>query len=566
MKKNLGAADRLARLILAVILGIAAFLSDSAMLRIILGLLSLFILYEALASWCILYFLIGRNTCPVSYQPARNRGKKRIVIVGAGPGGLSAGMILASRGFEVLILEKEERAGGRNAPLKIGDYTFEIGPTFIMLPQVFKEVFALAGRKLEDYLDFRRIDPLYRLRFSDGRDFYVHGDKEKMKAEIAGLFPGEEEGYEIWFKKHRKKFERTYACLEVPYIRFYHYLRWKLLRALPVMQLHRSVNGVLEGYFKTREMVMSTGFQAKYIGMSPWRCPGAFSILSYAEHGYGIYHSIGGVHKVSEAMAKIIGEYGGKIEFGSAAKEVLAAGGKAAGVMLSDGRRIEADAVVVNADFAYAMKNLVKEEERPSYTDQKLEKMKYSCSTFMLYFGLDKKYDIPHHNIFFGDDYKKNVDQIFDGSGMPDNPAFYIQNASAIDGTLAPEGKSALYVLVPVSNLSKDFPWEERKKEFRDMIVNLIKERTELKDIEDHIEVQKIITPQDWQDDYNVFRGAVFNLSHNIGQMLYLRPHNRYNDIQNLYLVGGGTHPGSGLPTILESGRIAADLISKDSD
>lgn len=490
--------------------------------------------------------------------------KKKVLIVGAGPGGLSSGMILASRGYDVLIIEKENSVGGRNAPLKIGNFTFEVGPTFIILPQVFKEVFSLAGRKLEDYLDFRKIDPMYRLRFNDGKDFNVHYDKEKLKEEIARLFPGEEVGYERWFQKHKIKFEKTYACLSVPYMHFYNYFRLKLLRALPVMQLHKSVNGVLEGYFKTKEMIMASGFQAKYLGMSPWHCPGAFSILSYSEHGYGIYHSIGGVHKISEAMAKVIEEYGGKIEKGTTVKEVIINNGKAEGVMLNDGRKIEADCVVLNADFAHAMTHLVKEDARPSYSDEKIKKMKYSCSTFMLYFGLDKKYDIPHHNIFFGRDYKINVDQIFNGKGMPDDPAFYIQNPVITDSTLAPEGKSTLYVLVPVSNLAANFPWNEKKKELRDLIVGLIKEKTELKDIEEHIEVEKIITPEDWATTFNVYNGAVFNLSHSLDQMLYLRPHNRYDDVKNMYLVGGGTHPGSGLPTILESGRIAANLISED--
>ncbi len=489
--------------------------------------------------------------------------KKKVIIIGAGPGGLSSGMILASRGFDVSILEKETTIGGRNASIKINGFTFEVGPTFIILPQVFQEIFSLAGRKMEDYLDFRKIDPLYRLRFSDGRDFFVHNDKEKLKDEISSIFPGEEVGYEKWFKEHKNKFEKTYACLKVPYLRLYNYLRWKLLMALPVMQLHKSVIGVLDRYFKTKEMKMVTSFQAKYLGMSPWDCPGAFSILSYSEHNFGIYHSIGGIHKISEAMAKVIGEFGGKIELGKKVAKIITKNGRAEGIELSDGGIIETDEIIVNADFAYAMKNLVSEKSRPTYPDKKIDRMKYSCSTFMIYLGLNKKYEIPHHNIFFGNDYKKNVEQIFSGKGMPDSPAFYIQNASAIDSTLAPEGKSAIYILVPVSNLSQDFPWKKRKYELRNLILKLIKERTELKDIEDHIEVEKIITPKDWQDDFNVYKGAVFNLAHNIDQMLYLRPHNQFNDIENLYLVGGGTHPGSGLPTILESGRIAADLIFK---
>jgi len=493
-----------------------------------------------------------------------NLKKKKIIIVGAGPGGLSAGMILAHRGFDVLIVEKNSRVGGRNAPMKVDGFTFEIGPTFGMLPQVFEEIFTLSGKNLKDYMDFQFMDPLYRLRFRHGEDLHIWKDKEKLKAEIAKLFPGEEIGYARWYKDHITRFDKIYDCLKVPYNRPYHYLRGKLLKAIPSMSLGSSIHGVLTRYFKTEEMRIAMGFQAKYLGMSPWKCPGAFSILSYSEHAFGIFHPIGGLSKISEEMAKIVGEYGGKIELDTEVKEVVIKDGKACGIKLADGRILESENVIMNADFAYAMKNLIPEKERPSYTDKKLDKMKYSCSTFMLYFGLDKQYDLPHHNIIFGDDYKRNVDEIFSGKGMPTDPAFYLQNPWKTDSTLAPEGKSTLYVLVPVSNLQTPFDWEGKKKELRDMIVGMIKEKTEMKDFDEHIEVERMFTPEDWEKKFNVEKGAVFNLAHNLTQMLYLRPHNNFNDIENLYLVGGGTHPGSGLPTILESGRIVAELIKKE--
>jgi phytoene desaturase len=488
--------------------------------------------------------------------------KKKIVIIGAGPGSLAAGMILAARGFNVSVFEKSGHVGGRNAALKVGDFSFDTGPTFVMLPQVFEEVFSLAGKKLGDYLDFQQLDPLYRLRFGDGRDFFIYFDKEKMKQEITRVFPGEENGYENFLKKHLKKFELTYACLKVPYNKIYHYLRWKFLKALPAMQLHKSVYGVLSDYFKSENFRMSMTFQAKYLGMSPWKCPGAFSILSYMEHKFGIYHIKGGVFQLSVQMAEIIKDLGGKIILNSQVKEVIIEGKKASGIILESGEEILADAVIMGADFAAGIKSLVPEKSRPSYSDKKLSKMRYSCSTLMFYFGMKKKYDIPHHNIFFGHDYKKNVEEIFSRAGLPSDPAFYIQNASATDDSLAPVGKSTIYVLVPVSNLRFDYPWEEKKKELRDFIVNEITKRTEMKDFAENIEAEKMIVPPDWQSEYNVYDGAVFNLSHDLLQMLFLRPHNEFNDIKGLYLTGGGTHPGSGLPTILESGRIAAEMIS----
>jgi len=235
-------------------------------------------------------------------------------------------------------------------------------------------------------------------------------------------------------------------------------------------------------------------------------------------------------------------------------------------VQLDSGELVEADHVVMNADFARGISTLLEGSERGKYTDKYLETRGYSCSTFMIYLGVSKKYDIPHHNIFFSGDYRKNVTEIFQGKGIPEDPSFYVQNASVTDSSLAPEGRSTIYILVPVSNtLKAKVDWEKEKKNLRDLVIEKFKSRTGFNDIEDHIEFEKIITPDDWDNDLGVYHGAVFNLAHSLDQMLYMRPHNRFPKYNNLYIVGGGTHPGSGLPTIVDSGRIAAELIYEKS-
>jgi phytoene desaturase len=489
--------------------------------------------------------------------------KQKVVIIGAGPGGLSAAMILAHKGFDVSIYEAKPYIGGRNSALKLGDFTFELGPTFVMLPKAFEEAFVLAGRDIRKYVELKELSEMYRLHYADGRDFHVYFDKEKIEQEIVRLFPDDAGAYARFMATQKIKFDRLYKCLTVPYMRWYHYFRMKLLKALSTMDLGRSVHGVLSRYFKNEDLMIAMSFQAKYLGMSPWDCPGAFTILSYIEHEFGIYHPMGGVHKITEAMATAAAEDGAKIFLDSPVSCVLTKGDVTTGVRLVDGTTIDADHVVMNADFAHGMLNLFAPHERHRYTAKKLNAMKYSCSTFMIYLGLSKKYDMPHHNIFFSADYKKNVDQIFKDKAIPDDPSFYIQNASATDPSLAPAGKSAIYVLVPAPNLAhSSVDWSVEKKRLRDRVIGLIKERTEMKDIERHIEVERIITPEEWELDMLVHNGAVFNLAHSLDQMLYLRPHNRLEGYKNVYLVGGGTHPGSGLPTIVESGRIAADLIS----
>jgi phytoene desaturase len=490
--------------------------------------------------------------------------KKKIIIIGAGPGGLSSAMILAHRGFDVTIYEKKPYLGGRNSALKVDGYTFELGPTFVILPNTFKEIFAEAGRNIDDLLSMKQLDPLYKLNYDDGRAIMMYFDKSKLKQEISRIFPGEEAGYEKFMISQKKKFDRLYACLEVPYIRVYNYLRWKLIKAAPLLDLGVSVHDVLSRYFKDEDLKIAMAFQAKYLGMSPWECPGAFTILSYVEHEFGVFHPIGGVSKISEAMGRVVVENGGKINLGMGVKEIILNGKTARGVLLENGEKVFADAVVMNVDFADGMSKLFKNQNRKKYTDEKLAKKSYSCSTFMLYLGIDKKYEMTHHQIFFAKDYKKNVEQIFNEKILPEDPSFYIQNASATDATLAPEGHSTLYVLVPVPN-QKDKPidWIAEKKSYRDLVIQKIIKKTGLTDLEEHIKVERVITPLDWQNDTDVYDGAVFNLSHSLNQMLYLRPHNQLEGYKNLYIVGGGTHPGSGLPTILESGRIAADLIEK---
>lgn len=488
--------------------------------------------------------------------------RKKVAIIGAGPGGLSAAMILAHRGYDVSIYESKDRVGGRNASIVKNGFVFETGPTFVMLPDVFKDTFKDAGRNIDDYIDMRSLPLMYRLHFADGRDFNVYFDKKKMNEEIERVFPGESKGYERYMKEQKIKFDRLYRCLTVPYMHVYNYLRLKLIKAFPVMDIPSSVHDVLSKYFKSEDLKMSMSFQAKYLGMSPWRCPGAFTILSYVEHAFGIYHPMGGVHKLSEAMAKVATEDGAKIFLNTKVNKIFKNGNIVTGIELDNGEKVDADHVIMNTDFAHGMSTLLADNEKGKYSDKYLETREYSCSTFMIYIGLSKKYDLPHHNIFFSADYKKNVDQIFDGYGIPDDPSFYVQNASATDSSLAPEGKSTIYILVPVSNnLKSNVDWEKEKNILRDKIINSLKSRTGWEDIDENIEFEKIITPADWQNDHMVYKGAVFNLAHSLDQMLYLRPHNRFPEYNNLYIVGGGTHPGSGLPTIVESGRIASNLI-----
>lgn len=487
-------------------------------------------------------------------------GKKKILIVGAGPGGLTSAMILAHRGFDVTVFEKENTVGGRSAPIRLNGYTFDTGPTFLMMSFILKEMFAEAGKKLEDYLTLKRIEPLYRLKF---KDYEVHpsGDPARMKAQIASLFPGNEGGYEKFIKKETRRFEKLFPCLQKSYSSPLDYLSSRFINAIPYFSIFSTMFEKLGDYFSADDLKLAFTFQAKYLGMSPWECPAAFTMVPLIEHKYGIYHVIGGLNAISLAMEKAAVEEGAVIQKAAKVKRILTRDRTAQGVELESGEVYTGDAVILNADFAYGVTRLFDDGIIRKYTRKKLDRMNFSCSIFMLYLGVDKVYDIPHHNIFFADDYRANVDAIFKGKNLCSDTSFYIQNASVIDPTLAPKGKSALYVLVPVANNRSGINWEKEKESWKNHILDLVEQRTELNDIRQHIEAEKVITPRDWEDSYNVFLGATFNLGHNLSQMLYRRPRNRFEELGNLYLTGGGTHPGSGLPTIYESARISANLI-----
>ncbi|WP_226676712.1 phytoene desaturase family protein [Rossellomorea aquimaris] len=489
---------------------------------------------------------------------------KKIIVIGAGPGGLAAAMLLASKGYKVDVYEKQSFVGGRNGSVTMDGYTFDIGPTFLSMPEIAEELFEVSGRNLHDYVDLQELSMMYELIFKD-RKVQMFKDPIKLSNEIEHHYPGNAEGYTRFMNDTRKKMERLKPILQSPMDRYYQYISWKVLRALPQLSLGKSLYSVLSDYFTEHELRLAFTFQSKYLGMSPWECPGAFSILSFMEHEYGIFHPIGGLNQLSKAMAKVVSEHGGSIHLGQGVKKLwIEDRNVVKGIMTEDGEKIAADEVIINGDFAHVMSNLVEDGVLKKYSKEKLKKKKYSCSTFMIYLGIDKQYDLPHHSIVFAEDYKRNVEEITETYTLPEDPSIYIQNASVTDPTLAPPGHSTLYILAPVPNNVSGIDWQVNEEVFRDLVLDAVERKAGLENIRDHIQVEKIISPRHWEVDFNIYEGATFNLGHQLTQMMALRPHNRFEELENCWLVGGGTHPGSGLPTILESARITTNMLMNE--
>jgi phytoene desaturase len=271
---------------------------------------------------------------------------------------------------------------------------------------------------------------------------------------------------------------------------------------------------------------------------------------------------MGGLNRLSQAMARAARENGATLRMSTPVRRLVVEGGAAVGVELEDGTIERADHVVVNADFGHAATRLIEARHRRRWTDARIASRRYSCSAFMLHLGVKRRYDdVPHHSLIFGDDYARSIAEAVRGKGLPEDPSFYVQNASVTDPSLAPPGKSALYVLVPVPNNTSGIDWQREGPAFRQRVLEALERKAGFGGLSESIELERVLTPEDWERQMDIYQGATFHMAHSVFQMLYFRPHNEFEDLSHCYLVGGGTHPGASLPLVCESGRIVHDLI-----
>ena len=501
----------------------------------------------------------------LSRKASAGKAPKSAIVIGAGPGGLAAAMLLANAGVSVRVIERLPNVGGRCSAIREQGYRFDLGPTFFLYPRVLERLYRMLGRDLHREVPMVRLDPQYRVRFGDsGGELLCSPNIDTMAAEVAKLNPEDGKNVARFIAENRVKLERFRPSLESPFLSWRDLISWDLIKLLPLLRPWKSVDGELSRYFQDPRTRLAFSFQAKYLGMSPFNCPSLFTILSYLEYDFGVWHPIGGCNAISEGMARTATEVGANFHMGESVTEVLFEGKKAVGVKTDHGETYMADAVVINADFAQTMKKLVPNRLRKRWTDEKLAGKRYSCSTFMMYLGIEGRYDnVHHHTIYTSNDYIGNLADIETNHRLSDDPSFYVQNPGVTDDTLAPKGHSTLYVLSPVCNQQTNLDWKSLAPAYRDKLFQSLK-KIGIDDVEKRVRYEKIVTPDDWENNYEVYRGATFNLAHNLGQMLHLRPRNRFEDLGNVYLVGGGTHPGSGLPVIYESARITTRLLLQD--
>ncbi|MEM9166440.1 MAG: phytoene desaturase family protein [Planctomycetota bacterium] len=501
---------------------------------------------------------------------------QRVAVVGAGPGGLSCAVLLAASGLDVTVYESQPTVGGRTARIELaseqGTYAFDRGPTFFLMPYVLEEIFAAAGRDLHDYAELSRLDPMYRLLLGREGDTPITldctQDIAEMTRRLAAIDPADAANFARFIDDNRTKLNLMEPILRRPIRSLLDLADFETAKVLPHLNPHLSVHGLLSRYFKNPLVQRAVSFQSKYLGMSPHDCPSIFTILPFIEYEFGIWHPTGGCNALMYAMADVFEALGGTIETSSPVERVTFSGKAATGVVV-DGEARAFDHVVINADAPWAIKHLIPADVRgPSISDAAIDRKKYSCSTAMLYLGLEGEVDLPHHTIYVTGKYEDNLADITDRGRMTEDPSIYVCNPSALDPSLAPEGDSALYVLLPTPNTKTGqaggIDWSNEAGPTRRRMIEQMERVFGIEGVERRTRAELMLTPDDWRAS-NIQFGATFNMAHGLMQMLHRRPRHELNGLRNCWLVGGGTHPGSGLPVIFLSSQTTARLICRRS-
>jgi phytoene desaturase len=487
---------------------------------------------------------------------------KQIIVIGSGFGGLATASRLLSKGHQVTILEKRDKPGGRAYVYEINGFKFDGGPTVITAPFMFDDIFEAAGKKRSDYVEFVPCNPFYRIFDHHGNKFDYNNDHEFTINEIRQRNPKDVEGYEKFLGTTKAIFDKGFVELaDKPFLKFSDML--KVAPDLIKLQSYKTVYKYVSQYIEDDFLRRCFSFHPLLVGGNPFDTTSIYAMIHYLEREWGVHYAMGGTGAIVNAMTKLIEEQGGDIKLSSEVDEILVENGKAKGVRLKNGETLKADTVVSNADVAFTYKNMIGKKHRRKYTDRKIERTKYSMSLFVIYFGTKKRYldsGLAHHNIILGERYKGLLSDIFHKKHLAEDFSLYLHMPTITDPSMAPEGNEAFYVLSPVPHLDSGTDWNEQAPKYRDAIMNFLEENY-LPGLQENLVAEHYIDPLHFQDTLNSYKGSAFSVEPILTQSAWFRPHNRSEDVENLYFVGAGTHPGAGLPGVLSSAKIAENLI-----
>ena len=491
--------------------------------------------------------------------------KSTALVIGAGLGGIATAARLAKNGYEVTVLEKESTPGGRCNQILRDGHRFDIGPTLFLMPEIWEETFAALGEKMSDHLELTRIDPTYMVHFEDGLKLQLTSHLGDLQTQLEKVEKTAFTGFLNYVGEGSKHYKLS---LEKFVGRnFYNIFEYFSLGNLPLLFRLKALKkhyANTSRFFKDERLKAAFTFQNMYLGLSPYDAPATYSLLQYTELAEGVWYPKGGLYAPILALVRIAEKLGVRFIYHAPVKKLMVDGSKVTGAILEDGREFSADIFVGNADLPYIYKELLPESSEAKKLDKKL----YTCSTIMFYWGVDKEYpQIALHNVFLGGDYKASFDQIFKDHTLPDVPSFYVHAPARIDADAAPKGQETLFVLIPVGHLSTRSrqDWGALVARARETVFTRLAKEMGVDDLRQHIKFEIVYQPEDWQDLYNLDKGAAFGLSHNFWQVGYLRPQNRHKQYKNLYFAGASTHPGTGLPIVLLSARLTTERILKEA-
>ena len=490
--------------------------------------------------------------------------KNIVIIIGAGLGGLAAAIRMQALGYQVSLFEKTDRLGGKASVFKKDGFIFDGGPTAVTVPYLIEELFSLNNEKMTDFLELIPVKPYFRIYFSDGSHFNYSTIEENIY-QIANVNPKDVEGYKKMIKSIEPIFQKGFMELSDKSFESL----WSMLKIAPALLrlgAYRSVYSYVSKYIKNDKLRMVFSYHPLLIGGNPFKITAIYMLIQAVEKEWGVWFVKGGTGKLVEELAALFIRMGGNINLNSEVIEIkFSTKKKVSGVLLQNGKIIESNIVISNAPVATTYLRLIPRNKRTRIRNFRYYHAIYSMSVFMIYFGTNRIYSELHlHNIILGKQYKGLIDEIFNKKQLNQQGDFsaYLYVPSRYDPSLAPSGGETFYILVPVPNQESNIDWDKEKISFRNLIMDFL-ERKYLPNLSKHLVVEKIFTPKDFEEHYLDYKGAAFSLAPTFTQSAYFRPHNKFEDFTGLYIVGAGTHPGGGIPGVLSTAKLTADIISK---
>lgn len=491
---------------------------------------------------------------------SNGHGRPHAVVIGSGFGGLAAAVRLGARGYRVTVVDRLDQPGGRAYVHRVNGHVFDAGPTVVTAPFLFEELWALCGRRMQDDVDLRPVSPFYRIRFDDGQIFDYTGDPAAMREEVRRLSPGDVEGYERFLSMSEEIFKVGFEELaHVPFSRWTDMAR--IVPDMVKLRSYRTVYGLVSKYVRGERLRQVLSFHPLLVGGNPFSTTSIYTLIAFLERKWGVHFPVGGTGALVRGLVGLVEGQGGSVRLSTEVERIVVEDGRARGVLLRGGERLDADVVVSNADSAWTYRHLVPPEARRRWTDRRIERASYSMSLFVWYFGTRVAYpDVAHHTILLGPRYKGLLDDIFVRHVLADDFSLYLHRPTATDPSLAPPGRDTFYVLSPVPNLKSGTDWRAETERYRRSVERHL-ERTLLPGLSANITESLTMNPQDFRDRLLSFHGAAFGIEPVLTQSAFFRPHNRSEDVERLYLVGAGTHPGAGLPGVLSSARVLDHVV-----